>query len=162
MNIDGQSEDTWSTSTTDSENGQSENIGNSDISESQEAENLVNKFMNGLAESDTDKIVEIIDADCKETNDDIEEIANSFEFISTSGIEYTIDYSIKSTEKASEEIIEDMCEKLYGSNDVGVTEAYICEVYYSMTMEYLDETETENNTMCLICYKKDGKWYLGR
>lgn len=30
-----------------------------------------------------------------------------------------------------------------------------------MTINYLGETETEDDKMSLICYKKGGKWYIG-
>ena len=38
---------------------------------------------------------------------------------------------------------------------------YICDVDYTMTINYLGETETEDDKMSLICYKKGGKWYIG-
>lgn len=51
-----------------------------------------------------------------------------------------------------------MCEGLYGDTSVAskVRCAYICDVDYTMTINYLGETETEDDKMSLICYKKGG------
>ena len=78
-------------------------------------------------------------------------------------VEYSIDYKITSTEKANRATIKNMCEGLYGDTSVAskVRCAYICDVDYTMTINYLGETETEDDKMSLICYKKGGKWYIG-
>ena len=57
-----------------------------------------------------------------------------------------------------------MCEGLYGDTSVAskVRCAYICDVDYTMTINYLGEKETEDDKMSLICYKKGGKWYPDR
>ena len=79
------------------------------------------------------------------------------------GMNGSIDYKITSTEKANRATIKNMCEGLYGDTSVAskVRCAYICDVDYTMTINYLGETETEDDKMSLICYKKGGKWYIG-
>ena len=79
------------------------------------------------------------------------------------GVEYSIDYKITSTEKANRATIKNMCEGLFCYSSVAskVRCAYICDVDYTMTINYLGEKETEDDKMSLICYKKGGKWYLG-
>jgi hypothetical protein len=79
------------------------------------------------------------------------------------GIEYTLDYKIVSTEKATDEEIKSMCEGIYDDESVAkdIKLAYICDVEYTMNMTYLGESESEDDSFSLICYKKDGKWYVG-
>jgi len=123
---------------------------------------LVDQFMTGIEEADTDKIVSLVDEDCVADND-VETLSSSFELLKSMGIEYTVDYKITSTEKANRATIKNMCESLYGDASAAskVKCAYICDVDYSMTMSYLGETQTEDDKMSLICYKKGGKWYIG-
>ena len=113
-------------------------------------------------EADTDKIVSLVDEDCVADND-VETLSSSFELLTSMGVEYSIDYKITSTEKANRATIKNMCEGLYGDTSVAskVRCAYICDVDYTMTINYLGETETEDDKMSLICYKKGGKWYIG-
>ena len=123
---------------------------------------LVDQFMSGIEEADTDKIVSLVDSKCVSDND-IETLSSSFEVLQSMGVEYTIDYKITSSKKADEEDIKDVCETLY--NDASEADkincAYICDVDFSITMSYLGETETGDNKMSLICYEKEGKWYIG-
>ena len=123
---------------------------------------LVDQFMSGIKEADTDKIVSLVDSKCVSDND-IETLSNSFELLQSMGVEYTIDYKITSSQKADEEDIKDVCETLYNdASEAGkINCAYICDVDYTMTINYLGETETEDDKMSLICYKKGGKWYIG-
>ena len=123
---------------------------------------LVDQFMTGIEEADTDKIVSLVDEDCVADND-VATLSSSFELLTSMGVEYSIDYKITSTEKANRATIKNMCEGLYGDTSVAskVRCAYICDVDYTMTINYLGEKETEDDKMSLICYKKGGKWYLG-
>lgn len=126
------------------------------------SKDLVDQFMTGIEEGDTDKIVDLVDSDCVGESD-VQTLSDGFALLKSMGIEYTMDYEITSTEKANKATIESMCEGLYGDEDVAkdVKSAYICEVDYTMEMSYLGETESQDDTMSLICYKKDGKWYVG-
>ena len=98
----------------------------------------VNKFMSGIEEADTDKIVSLVDSKCVSDND-IETLSSSFEVLQSMGVEYTRDYKITSSKKADEEDIKDVCETLY--NDASEADkincAYICDVDFSITMSYL-------------------------
>ncbi len=125
-------------------------------------EKIVDEFMEGMAEGDAEKMVSNIDSDCV-ADSDVEELAYSFELIKAYGMEYSVDYEILETKKASDDIIEEMCDSLYGDDDVAddISKAYVSKVEYSVTASYLGETQTEEDTMYLVCYKKDGEWYLG-
>ena len=119
-------------------------------------------FMTGIEEADTAKVVSLVDKECVADND-VATLSSSFELLTSMGVEYSIDYKITSTEKANRATIKHMCEGLYGDTSVAskVRCAYICDVDYTMTINYLGETETEDDKMSLICYKKGGKWYIG-
>ena len=119
-------------------------------------------FMTGIEEADTAKVVSLVDKECVADND-VATLSSSFELLTSMGVEYSIDYKITSTEKANRATIKNMCEGLYGDTSVAskVRCAYICDVDYTMTINYLGETETEDDKMSLICYKKGGKWYIG-
>lgn len=123
---------------------------------------LVDQFMTGIEEADTDKIVSLVDEECVADND-VETLSSSFELLKSMGIDYSVDYKITSTEKANRATIKNMCEGIYNDGSVAskVKCAYICDVDYSITMSYLGETETQDDKMSLICYKKGGKWYIG-
>ena len=121
---------------------------------------VVENFMDGMSEGDTDKMLEDIDPDSYDDSD-VEEIAYTFELMEAWGIEMSIDYDIKSQEKVDSDFIEEMSEEIYGDSDVGIKKAYIYEVEYTMTMTYDGETESEEDTMYLVAYKLDGEWYLG-
>ncbi len=121
---------------------------------------VVENFLDGMSECDTDKMLEDIDPDSYDDSD-VEEIVYTFELIEAWGIELTIDYDIVSQEKADSDFIEEMSEEIYGDSDVGIKKAYIYEVEYTMTMTYDGETESEEDTMYLVAYKLDGEWYLG-
>lgn len=123
---------------------------------------LVDQFMTGIEEADTDKIVSLVDEECVADND-VESLSSSFELLKSMGIDYSVDYKITSTEKANRATIKNMCEGIYNDESVAgkVKCAYICDVDYSITMSYLGETETQDDKMSLICYKKGGKWYIG-
>ncbi len=126
------------------------------------SEQLVKDYMEAIESGDTDAIVEVVDPDCVK-NDEVEELTAAFAMLSSLGIEYSLDYDITKTEKASSGTIKNMCGSLYGDTGVAkkIKKAYICSVDCTMTMSYLGETETQDQDMDLICYKKDGKWYIG-
>lgn len=124
------------------------------------SEEVIDKFFAGIEEADMDKVLETLDSDCVGEND-AETLSESFELLTSMGIEYSIDYSISSTEKANRATINNMCDELYNGDSSDVSKAYICDVDYTMNMSYLGETESESDTMSLICYKKDGEWYIG-
>lgn len=132
------------------------------FSGAKKSKKLVDDFMTGIEEADTAKIVSLVDKECVADND-VATLSSSFELLTSMGVEYSIDYKITSTEKANRATIKNMCEGLYGDTSVAskVRCAYICDVDYTMTINYLGETETEDDKMSLICYKKGGKWYIG-
>ena len=132
------------------------------IGGAKKSKKLVDDFMTGIEEADTAKIVSLVDKECVADND-VATLSSSFELLTSMGVEYSIDYKITSTEKANRATIKNMCEGLYGDTSVAskVRCAYICDVDYTMTINYLGETETEDDKMSLICYKKGGKWYIG-
>ena len=132
------------------------------IGGAKKSKKLVDDFMTGLEEADTAKSVSLVDKECVAAND-VATLSSSFELLTSMGVEYSIDYKITSTEKANRATIKNMCEGLYGDTSVAskVRCAYICDVDYTMTINYLGETETEDDKMSLICYKKGGKWYIG-
>lgn len=123
---------------------------------------VIDTYMTGLAEADSDKIASVVDPDCI-NEDDLQSVADAFEMLKSMGIEYTLDYKIVSTEKATDEEIKSMCEGIYDDESVAkdIKLAYICDVEYTMNMTYLGESESEDDSFSLICYKKDGKWYVG-
>lgn len=132
------------------------------IGGAKKSKELIDQFMTGIEEADTDKIVSLVDKDCVGDND-VETLSSSFELLKSMDIEYSVDYKITSTEKANRATIKNMCEGIYNDESVAgkVKCAYICDVDYSITMSYLGETETQDDKMSLICYKKGGKWYIG-
>jgi hypothetical protein len=125
-------------------------------------EKVIDIYMTGLAEADSDKITSVIDPDCI-NEDDLQDVADAFELLKSMGIEYTLDYNIASIEAAADGDISNMCEELYGEEVTSkdIKSAYICDVEYTMSMTFLEQTETEDDNLKLICYKKDGKWYVG-
>ncbi len=126
------------------------------------SEELIKTYMEAIAAGDTDAIVSVVDPDCVEGGE-VEELTAAFSMLASLGIEYTIDYDITNTEKASEGTIKNMCGSLYNDTSVAkdIKMAYICSVDCTMTMSYMGETETQDEDMDLICYKKDGEWYIG-
>lgn len=126
------------------------------------SEQLVKDYMEAIESGDTDAIVKVVDPDCIK-NEEVDQLTQSFALLESLGMEYTLDYDITKTEKASSGAIKSMCGSLY--DDAGVAKkikkAYICSVDCTMTMSYLEETETQEQHMDLICYKKDGEWYVG-
>ncbi len=126
------------------------------------SEEIIDEFMIGMAEGNTDKMVGYMDPDCYDDSD-VEYLADSFKTIEDYGMEYAVDYEIVGTEKASDSLIEEMCESLYDDADVAddVSKAYVTEVNYTATITFYGETKSDEQTIYLICYKKDGEWYLG-
>ena len=119
--------------------------------------------MTGIEEADTAKIVSLVDKECVADND-VATLSSSFELLTSMGVEYSIDYKITSTEKANRATIKNMCEGLYGDTSVAskVRCAYICDVDYTMTINYLGETETEDVTDLLqegrkMVYRRNGR-----
>ncbi len=145
------------------------------------SEKIVDNFMTSMLEGDTDEMVSDIDTNC-DNKVDVEYWANVFDFINmieelvsivwptgTSMFEViqdyiiTSDYKIIETVKASDSTIEEMCEDLYEDKDVvdDISQAYVSEVEYSITFSVLGlEIPLEGN-IYIICYKKNGEWYLG-
>lgn len=126
------------------------------------SEELIKTYMAGLQEADADKIASTVDPECVEASD-MEDLADTFSLLSSMGVEYTVDYEILSTEKASSSEIKSMCAGLYGDAGLSseVKKAYICEVEMTIEVSYFGESESETETQNLICYKKDGNWYIG-
>jgi hypothetical protein len=123
---------------------------------------VVDTYMTGLAEADSDKIASVVDPKCT-SEDELQQVADAFEMLKSMGIEYTLDYKIVSVEEASTSEIKSMCEGIYDDESVAadIKSAYICDVEYTMNMTYLGESESEEDSFSLICYKKDGTWYVG-
>lgn len=126
------------------------------------AKQAIEKYMDGIAEGDTNKITEIIDPDSI-NGEDLEELATAFESLKAMGIEYTVTYDIKSGRKAKSPEIKSMCDMVYSDEAVSkdVKGAWIFDVEYTMEVSALGETQTETDSFYLISYKKDGKWYVG-
>lgn len=126
------------------------------------SENVVNEFMTGMAEGDTEKMIAYMDPACVDESD-VDDLAYSFEMLSAMGMEYSIDYEILETQKASDSLVEDMCEGIYDDEKVAddISKAYVSQVEYTIGVTYLGVTQSQDDTIYLICYKKDGEWYLG-
>lgn len=123
---------------------------------------IVDVFMTAIEEGDTDKIASVVDPECVE-DEEIEALSSAFAMLKTLGVDYTMDYEITKTEKTSDGMIKSMCGSIYGDAGVAkkIKSAYTLSVTYTMDMSYMGESESQSDSMELVCYKKDGKWYIG-
>ncbi len=130
-----------------------------------ECEKVIDTYMAGLQEADVDKVISTVDPESNEVLDDdsLTTLTSTFTMLKSMGVEYTIEYSILSHEKASESEIKGMCASAYGDAGMSkeVKRAYIFEVEMTMEASYLGQTENSTETQDMICYEKDGHYYIG-
>lgn len=123
---------------------------------------LIEQYVTSMEAGDIDSLVELVDPDCIKDGE-VEEVAQAFTLLKSLGMEYTVDYTINSTEKASEGLVKSMCGNLYNdaSKAKKVKKAYVCDITLTINMSYLGESESQTQDQKLICYKMGNKWYIG-
>lgn len=128
-------------------------------------EDAIKTFMSGLQEGDATKIASVADPESNEmqSDDAMDQLVVAFQLLAGMGIDYKIDYTILDSRKASESEIKSMCAGIFG--DAGkskdIKRAYIYKVEMVINVSYLGQSESSSETSNLICYERDGHYYIG-
>lgn len=129
-----------------------------------ECEKLIDTFITGLEEGNGSKLSSIIDPDATggANAETMEQIASMMALVIGFGADINIDYTIVDREKAPDSHIKEMCEDLYG--DAGMSKkigrAYYFEVEATMSVSFMGESQSDTQTMYMLCYEKGGKYYI--
>lgn len=129
-----------------------------------ECEKLIDTFMTGLEQGDPSKLSSIVDPDATGGADaeTMEQIASMMSLVLALGAELDIDYTIVDREKASSSTIKEMCIDLYDDSGMAkkIGRAYYFEVEATMTVSFFGESQSDTQTMYMLCYEKGGNYYV--
>lgn len=123
---------------------------------------LVATYMEGLDEADIDKVESVMDPDTLD-GDSSDTLMNIFQTYKDNGIEYSVDYSIGDIRKADSSNLEAVGSTVYGkpADKAGISKGCVVPVSGSIMMTYQGQSSPYDLDMDIICYEKDGEWYLG-
>lgn len=123
---------------------------------------LVITYMEGLDEADLDKVESVMDPDTL-TSDSSDTLMKIFQTYKDNGIEYSVDYTIGDISKADSSNLEAVGSTVYGesADKAGISKGYVVPVSGSIMMTYQGQSSPYDLNMEIICYEKDGEWYLG-
>lgn len=127
-----------------------------------ESVNLVSTYMEGLGNSDVDKVKSVMDSDTVD-DDSISTLVKIFQTYNDNGIQYTLDYTTGEGYEASDSQLDAVSKALYNktAEKAEVKKGYVVPVKGTILLTYDGQTSPYDVDMDIICYEKDGEWYLG-
>ena len=123
---------------------------------------LADTYMSGLENADVDKVKSVMDPDTVD-DESINTLIEIFQTYSKNGIQYTLEYTVGESYEASSTIIESVSSALYNKSaaNAGIKKGYIVPVKGTMMLTYGEQSSPYDLNLDIICYEKDGEWFLG-
>ena len=123
---------------------------------------LVDTYMSGLESADVDKVKSVMDQKVVD-DDSINTLVKIFETYNENGIQYTLEYTTDEGRETSSRELAAVSQALYSksADKAGVKRGYVVPVKGTIMLTYDGQTSPYDMDMDIICYEKDGEWYLG-
>lgn len=127
-----------------------------------ESEELIKTYMEGLEEADHDKVESVMDPDTIDS-DSSKDLVTVFQTYKENNIEYTVSYTMGDGHVAESGDLAAVSSTVYGKTqkEAGISKGYVIPVTGTIMMTFQGQTSPYDLDMDIICYEKDGEWYLG-
>ena len=127
-----------------------------------ESEDLIKTYMEGLEEADLDKVESVMDPDTIDS-DSSKDLVTVFQTYKENNIEYTVSYTMGDGHVAESSDLTAVSSTVYGKTqkEAGISKGYVIPVTGKIMMTFQGQTSPYDLDMDIICYEKDGEWYLG-
>lgn len=127
-----------------------------------ESEDLIKTYMEGLEEADLDKVESVMDPDTIDS-DSSKNLVTVFQTYKENNIEYTVSYTMGDGHVAESGDLAAVSSTVYGKTqkEAGISKGYVIPVTGKIMMTFQGQTSPYDLDMDIICYEKDGEWYLG-
>lgn len=127
-----------------------------------ESEDLIKTYMEGLEEADLDKVESVMDPDTIDS-DSSKDLVTVFQTYKENNIEYTVSYTMSDGHVAESSDLAAVSSTVYGKTqkEAGISKGYVIPVTGKIMMTFQGQTSPYDLDMDIICYEKDGEWYLG-
>jgi hypothetical protein len=127
-----------------------------------ESEELIKTYMEGLEEADLDKVESVMDPDTIDS-DSSKDLVTVFQTYKENNIEYTVSYTMGDGHVAEYGDLAAVSSTVYGKTqkEAGISKGYVIPVTGKIMMTFQGQTSPYDLDMDIICYEKDGEWYLG-
>ena len=127
-----------------------------------ESEDLIKTYMEGLEEADLDKVESVMDPDTIDS-DSSKDLVTVFQTYKENNIEYTVSYTMDDGHVAESSDLAAVSSTVYGKTqkEAGISKGYVIPVTGKIMMTFQGQTSPYDLDMDIICYEKDGEWYLG-
>lgn len=127
-----------------------------------ESEDLIKTYMEGLEEADLDKVESVMDPDTIDS-DSSKDLVTVFQTYKENNIEYTVSYTMGDGHVAESSDLASVSSTVYGKTqkEAGISKGYVIPVTGKIMMTFQGQTSPYDLDMDIICYEKDGEWYLG-
>ena len=127
-----------------------------------ESEELIKTYMEGLEEADLDKVESVMDPDTIDS-DSSKDLVTVFQTYKENNIEYTVGYTMGDGHVAESGDLAAVSSTVYGKTqkEAGISKGYVIPVTGTIMMTFQGQTSPYDLDMDIICYEKDGEWYLG-
>lgn len=127
-----------------------------------ESEDLIKTYMEGLEEADLDKVESVMDPDTIDS-DSSKDLVTVFQTYKENNIEYTVSYTMGDGHVAESSDLAAVGSTVYGKTqkEAGISKGYVIPVTGKIMMTFQGQTSPYDLDMDIICYEKDGEWYLG-
>lgn len=127
-----------------------------------ESEDLIKTYMEGLEEADLDKVESVMDPDTIDS-DSSKNLVTVFQTYKENNIEYTVSYTMGDGHVAESGDLVAVSSTVYGKTqkEAGISKGYVIPVTGKIMMTFQGQTSPYDLDMDIICYEKDGEWYLG-
>ena len=127
-----------------------------------ESEELIKTYMEGLEEADLDKVESVMDPDTIDS-DSSKDLVTVFQTYKENNIEYTVSYTMGDGHVAESGDLAAVSSTGYGKTqkEAGISKGYVISVTGTIMMTFQGQTSPYDLDMDIICYEKDGEWYLG-
>ena len=127
-----------------------------------ESEDLIKTYMEGLEEAELDKVESVMDPDTIDS-DSSKHLVTVFQTYKENNIEYTVSYTMGDVHVAESSDLAAVSSTVYGKTqkEAGISKGYVIPVTGKIMMTFQGQTSPYDLDMDIICYEKDGEWYLG-
>ena len=127
-----------------------------------ESEDLIKTYMEGLEEADLDKVESVMDPDTIDS-DSSKNLVTVFQTYKENNIEYTVSYTMGDRHVVEYSDLAEVSSTVYGKTqkEAGISKGYVIPVTGKIMMTFQGQTSPYDLDMDIICYEKDGEWYLG-
>ncbi len=127
-----------------------------------ESKDLIKTYMEGLEEADLDKVESVMDPDTIDS-DSSKDLVTVFQTYKENNIEYTVSYTMGDGHVAESSDLAAVGSTVYGKTqkEAGISKGYVIPVTGKIMMTFQGQTSPYDLDMDIICYEKDGEWYLG-